>query len=180
MNAFLKSTQLTFALFAVYLIALYWIIVLKFNITAYHERVEPSINWIPFREAVLYGNLDLMETLLNILIFVPCGLYAGIILEKWSFGKKMVHFFCLSFLFELSQYLLKIGAFDITDLINNTAGGLLGLLIWTGLKNGFHEKFQAQKFINIVCLLGTIVIFSFLLFLKLNHLWIFRMELLPQ
>ena len=95
MKNFLKSNQLTFALFGIYLIALYWIIVLKFNISAYHERVERSFNWIPFREALLYGNLDVMETFLNILIFIPCGLYAGIVLENWRFGKRHTSNTCL-------------------------------------------------------------------------------------
>lgn len=174
-----KPTQVTFGLFSVYLIALYWIIVLKFNISAYHDRVERAINLIPFREAVLYhAPLDWNETLLNIFIFVPFGLYAGILWERWSFGRKAALFFLASFGMEASQYILKIGAFDITDLINNTAGGMLGLLTFYGLERAFRSRIKAQKFLNIVCLVGTVLIFSLLLFLKLNNLWIFRMQLM--
>lgn len=181
MKPLLKPTQLTLALFAVYLIALYWIIVLKFNISAYHDRVERSINLIPFREALLYqSKMDLNEILLNIFIFIPLGLYVGILGEKWSFGKKVGLFFSLSFLFELSQYILKVGAFDVTDLINNTAGGMLGLLINAGLERAFQSRIKAQKSINIICLIGTVLIFSFLIFLKINNLWIFRMQLLKH
>ncbi|OOG78296.1 VanZ family protein [Algoriphagus sp. A40] len=181
MKPLLKPTQLTLALFAVYLIAIYWIIVLKFNISAYHDRIERSINLIPFREALLYqSKMDLNEILLNVFIFIPLGLYMGILGEKWGIGKKVVQFFSLSFLFELSQYILKVGAFDVTDLINNTAGGMLGLLMYAGLERAFQGRIKAQKFINIICLIGTIMIFSFLIFLKINNLWIFRMQLLNQ
>ncbi|WP_026965956.1 VanZ family protein [Algoriphagus terrigena] len=174
-----RSTQITFVLFSVYLIALYWIIVLKFNITAYHDRVERVINLIPFREAVLFQSpVDWNETLLNIFIFVPFGFYAGILWEQWSFGRKVALFFSASFLMEISQYILKVGAFDITDLINNTAGGVLGLLIFAALERAFQSRTKAQKLINIVCVVGTVLIFSFLIFLKLNNLWIFRMQLM--
>lgn len=65
MNSILKSTQLTFALFGFYLISIYWIIVLKFNISAYHDRVERSFNWIPFREFVRYGKMDFPISKMN-------------------------------------------------------------------------------------------------------------------
>ena len=179
MKTLSKPTLVTFGLFSVYLIALYWIIVLKFNITAYHDRVERVINLIPFREAVLYQSpLDWNETLLNVVIFVPFGFYTGILWEQWGLGRKVVLFFSASFLLEVSQYILKVGAFDITDLINNTTGGILGLLIFNGLESAFQSRTKAQKLINIVCLVGTVLIFSFLIFLKLNNLWIFRMQLL--
>lgn len=178
MSAFLKSISLTLLLAIIYVIALYWIIVLKFNITAYHEKVTGNINWIPYREAVLYGNLDLVETLLNILIFIPLGLYTGVMLRGWNFGQKVLLFFSLSFLFETSQYVLEVGAFDITDLINNTLGGIVGLTIYSILVKSFKNVLKTQKFINILCLVGTVLVFSFLLFLKMNNLWIFRMQLL--
>lgn len=176
MNSILKSTRLTLALFGVYLIAIYWIIVLKFNISAYHDQVERIINWIPFRELVLYGIIDTTEITLNIFIFIPFGLFAGVLLEQLGFGKKVLLFFSLSFLFEVSQYILKVGAFDITDLITNTFGGIMGVLIYQKLEKALKSKFKAQKFINIFAVIGTIIIFSLLLYLKINDLWIFRMN----
>jgi len=170
MKAFFKSIQLTLALFATYLIALYWIIVLKFNISAYHAGIKRSFNWIPFREALRYGKMDLPEIILNIFIFVPFGLFVSVVLEQWSFGKKVILFFSISFFFEVSQYILRVGAFDVTDLINNTLGGIIGLMIYSGLQKAFNSRFKAQKIINILTIIGPIAIFSFLLFLKVNNL----------
>lgn len=175
MNSILKSTRLTFALFGVYLIAIYWIIVLKFNIGAYHDQVDERFNYIPFRELVRYGIFN-TEIILNVFIFLPFGLFAGVLLEQLGVFKKILLFFSLSFLFEASQYILKVGAFDITDLINNTFGGIIGLIIFARLKKALKSQLKAQKFINIFALIGTIIIFSFLLFLKINDLWIFRMN----
>lgn len=175
MNSILKSTQLTLALFGVYLISIYWIIVLKFNIGAYHDQVEERFNYIPFRELVRYGIFN-TEIILNVFVFIPFGLYAGVLLEQLGFFKKVLLFFSLSFLFEASQYILKVGAFDITDLITNTLGGILGVFIYQRLERALKSKFKAQKFINIFALIGTIIIFLLLLYLNLNNLWIFRMN----
>lgn len=181
MKTLLKSTNLTLALCAIYLVALFWIIVLKFNISAYHAGVERSMNWIPFPALFgMEGQGDRNELLLNVFIFVPFGWYVGILREKWSLGQKAGLFFSISFLFEISQYILKFGAFDATDLINNTLGGLLGLWVFQGLEKSLNSRLKAQKIINLIALVGTVVIFSILLYLKVNNIWIFRMELLSR
>lgn len=176
MNRINKSTQLTLALFAIYLIALVWIIVLKFNIDFSYMQGQRSINLIPYSEhLILNGKADFGELILNVLIFVPLGLYVGILFEKWKFAKKVALFSFMSFLLEVTQYMLGIGAFDVTDIINNTLGGLIGLMIYKGVEKAFKNRLKAQKFVNIMALAGTIFIFSFLLFLKISRLWIFRM-----
>lgn len=176
MKVIFKSTQSTSALFAIYLIALFWIIVLKFNIPFSYMGGQRSINLIPFNEPlILNGKADFGELILNVLIFVPLGLYAGILFEKWNFAKKVGLFSSISLLLEVSQYMLGIGAFDITDIINNTFGGVIGLLIYKGIEKTFKNRLKAQTFVNILALAGTIFIFSFLLFLKISKLWIFRM-----
>lgn len=137
---------------------------------------QRSINLIPYSEPlILNGKADFGELILNVLIFVPLGLYAGILFEKWNFAKKVALFSSISFLLEVSQYILGIGAFDITDIINNSLGGLIGLMIYKGVEKVFKNRLKAQKFVNILTLTGTIFIFSFLLFLKISRLWIFRM-----
>jgi glycopeptide antibiotics resistance protein len=171
-----KSTQLTLALIAIYLIALVWIIVLKFNIAFPYMQWQRSINLIPFSEPlILNGKVDFGELILNVLIFVPLGLYVGILFEKWNFAKKVALFSSISFLLEVTQYILGIGVFDITDIINNTLGGLIGLMIYKGVEKAFKDRLKAQKSVNILALAGTISIFSFLIFLKISRLWIFRM-----
>jgi glycopeptide antibiotics resistance protein len=139
-------------------------------------RGQRSINLIPYSEPlILNGKADFGELILNVLIFVPLGLYVGILFEKWNFAKKIALFSSISFLLEVTQYMLGIGAFDITDIINNTFGGFIGSMIYKGVEKAFKNRLKAQKSVNILALAGTIFIFSFLLFLKISRLWIFRM-----
>jgi glycopeptide antibiotics resistance protein len=181
MTSFFQSKRLTYGLLFIYLISLVWIIVLKFNLVAYHDGIERSINWIPFPKLFgIPGQGDRNELLLNVLIFMPYGLYAGILWHKWTLPRLIPVFLTTSFLFESSQYFLKYGAFDATDLVNNTLGGILGWLIFQGLKKVATSPKQARKWVNIFALIGTVLILGLLLFLKLNHLWIFRMQLLER
>ena len=71
---------------------------------------------------------------------------------------------------------MVIGAFDITDIINNTIGGIVGLVLYKGIEKAFKNSSKTQKFINIISLTGTILMILFLFLLKINRLWIFRMQ----
>jgi glycopeptide antibiotics resistance protein len=172
-----KTYKLTKVLFIIYLIALFWIIVLKFNIQFSYTGNLRRINLIPYSEPlILNGKLDYGEMILNILIFVPLGVYAGILFNRRVIGRNLFIIFLISFLCEGFQFILGIGAFDITDIINNILGGLIGLMICKGIEKAFRNTIKARKFINVIALIGTILIILLVFLLKIKNLWIFRME----
>lgn len=168
------ANKLTTLLLIIYLAVLFWIIVLKLNISFSYKGTR-NVNFIPFREPLLYnGRIDYNEIFLNILIFVPLGLYLGILFKKLTTARKVLSFFMVSLFCEICQFVLRIGAFDITDIINNTFGGIIGLLFLKGLEKAFNSPVKAQKLINIIATIGTILIVSTLLYLKINRLLMFR------
>ena len=177
MNSQKNSTlanKLTTLLLVIYSVVLFWIIVLKLNISFSYKGTQ-NVNLIPFREPLLYnGRIDYNEIFLNILIFVPLGLYVGILFKKLSIARKIFSFFMVSLFCEVCQFILKIGAFDITDIINNTFGGIIGLMLFKVLTKVFGNARKAQKLINIIATIGTILIVSTLLYLKINRLLMFR------
>lgn len=168
-----KLNKLTYVLFAVYLIALFWILVFKLGVHFSYMGNERSINLIPFSEPViLNGRIDFGEMIMNVLIFIPLGIYVGILFKRWIIGKKLFLFFLIRLTCEVVQFILAIGAFDITDLINNTLGGTIGLMIYIGIEKVFKNSVKAQKFINTIATIGTISIILFLFLLKTNKLGI--------
>jgi glycopeptide antibiotics resistance protein len=62
------------------------------------------------------------------------------------------------------------GAFDITDIITNALGGLIGLIIFEEIERIFNDSIKSQKFINIIAAIGTAIMISLLSLLKLNML----------
>lgn len=171
-----KTNKLTNGLFIIYLIALFWIILFKFNVHFPNRGNIRSINLIPFNEPlILNGKMDFGEIILNVLIFIPLGTYTGIIYKKWIIEKKLVLFVVISLILEGFQFILRVGAFDITDIITNTFGGISGLMIYKGIEKVFQNSLKTEKFINILAVIGTILMILFLFLLKINNLWIFRL-----
>jgi len=172
-----RTTILTRVLFITYLAGLFWIIVLKFNAPIAYMGKMRSVNLVPFkRPLILNGKVDFGEMILNVLIFVPLGMYAGALFKSWNIAKQVFLFFLVSFICEASQYILKLGVSDITDIIDNTLGGIIGLLIFKATAKAFNDSVKAQKILNVVATTGTILLISLLLFLKMGHLWLFRMK----
>lgn len=61
--------------------------------------------------------------------------------------KSILFVFFFSLAIEFLQYALSIGVFDITDIINNTLGGVLGVGIYNLALKKFKSKFKVDKFI---------------------------------
>ena len=159
------TNRLTTVLFIIYLIAMCWILLFKLGVR-FSYMGKRSVNLIPFSEPIILNS----ENVLNIVIFIPLGIYVGILFDRWMFGKKLLLFFLLSLVVEGFQYLLRVGAFDVTDIITNTLGGITGWIIFKAIDITFNNSVRAQKFINIIAATATIIVVLLLVLLKMNML----------
>jgi glycopeptide antibiotics resistance protein len=160
-----STNNLTIVLFVIYLIALFWILLFKLGVQFSYMR-NRRVNLIPFSD----GKMDVGEIILNVVIFVPLGIYAGVLLKRRTFSTKLFFFFLTGSMFEVLQFILRVGAFDITDIITNTLGGIIGLMILKAIEKLFKNSVKAQKFVNIIAAIGTILVISLLVLLKMNML----------
>ena len=72
-----------------------------------------------------------------------------------------------SFLLETTQYVLAIGRSDITDVLTNTAGGLLGLIVYLMVARLIGNRIKANRLFSIlagIVSVVVIVLLSFILF----------------
>jgi len=159
------TNRLTKVLFIIYLIALYWILLLKLGVQ-FSYMANRKANLIPFNEPLILTS----ENILNVVIFVPLGIYSGILVKRWTFSEKLLLFFLLSLTIEGLQYILRLGAFDVTDIITNTLGGIIGFLIFKGIEKTFNNSVQAQNFIITITATGTLLMILLLVLLKMNML----------
>ena len=160
-----STNKLTVVLFAIYLLALFWILLFKLGVQ-FTYMGNRSVNLIPFSD----GKIDVREIILNVVICVPLGIYAGVLFKRRTFGTKLLFFLLISSMFEVLQFILRVGAFDITDVVTNTLGGIGGLMILKAIEKLFKNSAKAQKFINIIAAIGTVLMISLLLLLKMNKL----------
>ena len=125
----MKRKEWTMGLYFVYLAFVVWVILLKFNITPADLPHLRNINLILYGDSgIINGQLDVRELVENILIFVPFGVYAGMLVKERSWWKVILAGAGFSLILETLQYVFAIGASDITDVINNTLGAALGML----------------------------------------------------
>ncbi|TFE00169.1 VanZ family protein [Jeotgalibacillus sp. R-1-5s-1] len=102
------------------------------------EVWQHNMNLTPFRNITMYlsgseyfnPNIILHNTLGNILIFLPLGLFLPILFKKCrNWWKMLLIGTGLSLLIELTQFFTMTGQFDIDDVILNGAGTLVGYLL---------------------------------------------------
>ena len=154
----------THILFTIYIFLVIWIILFKLAISVDQLPQFRSINLIPF----YYPNktaYQIREVLDNLIIFIPFGIY----LKFLDIDSKRTVFlgFLFSFSLELSQYIFCIGASDITDLITNTTGALVGVFIYYLLKKIFKEK--TNMIVITLAAIVTILFVSLIIIILINN-----------
>ena len=159
-----KSYYIASILFLLYLVLLIWIILFKlqFSITAL-DRVR-EINLIPFyyKEEISFHATEVLE---NVLIFVPFGIYLCLVFQRSRLRSKLLFIAGMSMLLEVCQYVLAGGRSDITDLITNISGGLIGIFLYNTVVRLFHNQRRIDQIIIISATIVTVVVGGGLLFL---------------
>lgn len=123
-----RQRNLSYFVFGIYLVLLVWLVLFKFALRAEDIAHMRGVNLIPFYyDTEVNARVHGKEVFFNILIFVPLGVYLSIFFPDRRFLWTALPGFLLSLFFEVTQYVFAIGATDITDLIGNTAGTLLGV-----------------------------------------------------
>jgi glycopeptide antibiotics resistance protein len=86
---------------------------------------------LPYIGDASYSKVAVKNLLGNIFLFLPFGLLLPAIKPEVDSYKKIFIFSVLfSLFFETTQLLLRIGSFDVDDLILNTLGAMLGYFLF--------------------------------------------------
>ena len=146
-----KSNYLATILFLIYLALLIWIILFKLQFSISNLDKMRSVNFIPFYYDKEIGAVfHLTEILENVLIFVPMGIYLQMLMPKVKLYAKIMMIAGTSFLLETTQYALAIGRSDITDVLTNTIGGLLGLIVYLMVARLIGNRAKANRLFSIL------------------------------
>jgi glycopeptide antibiotics resistance protein len=152
---------LTIVLFAVYAILLIAIVLLKFPFNYLGEHNPRVLNLIPF--AGTSGRGDWSEVVENILAFAPYGIYLCMLRPGWRFARTFLLIAATSVAFEAIQYAFAIGRADITDVIDNSLGGLLGIGVYFLIRGVLGSR--AHRALNILAIIVTALMLAFFLWL---------------
>ena len=142
-------------LFVAYLFILLWLVLFKFSyepIAVIRDLHMRSVNLIPF------ARTHTAEMILNVLAFIPFGVMLGVNFKQAGFKYKIASIFAFSLAVEIIQFVLAIGVTDITDVIMNTFGGVIGLSIYTSVNKTWNVRFLDHT----ILIFGTIIVLAVL------------------
>lgn len=99
------------------------------------ERVKLSI--VPFScyQAIADGDLYMIpQIIMNVVMFLPLGFFLKGLFVHWDWKKVVACGAMFSMAIELLQLVLQRGTAELDDLIHNTLGCYIGVLIFMGVK----------------------------------------------
>lgn len=100
------------------------------HLTYAFDGVYDNLNLLPFSDWIYgYGSFR-RETVYNMMLFIPFGFIAQRALKR-PYRITLLYGALFSFIIELSQLLFTSDRVcDITDVINNTLGTLVGIILF--------------------------------------------------
>lgn len=82
----------------------------------------------------------------NILLFIPLGFLLPLLVKRFrNFFLILFTGFLLSLFYECTQLITGIGVFDVDDMILNTSGTLVGIIIFYILKSLFSSPGEKKS-----------------------------------
>ena len=124
-----KSVVVSGLLFSFYISQVIGITLLNRTMT---EEARYDLNMIDVYRIALEGNSVFLTQLIgNILMFVPFGILVPVCFRRArSVWKILAVSFSFSLAIETTQLYTHTGLFELVDLLNNTAGGLIGYFLF--------------------------------------------------
>jgi glycopeptide antibiotics resistance protein len=149
--------KITLTFFSVYLLALVWVVVFKLQFSLDLLPNIRGINLLPFYEtSVKNASVYIFDKIYNTIFFIPYGIYVALLCPNSSFTSKIKPIFLTSLAFEVIQYIFGIGATDISDLILNTTGGILGFGVFYVIEKIFKSK--TNYFVNALTFVSVLLL----------------------
>lgn len=157
-------------LFIIYLVILVWVILFKLQFSLGDIDHTKSINLIPFHYSTAVGEqFHINEVMDNILIFIPFGILLSMLAPKMKLQNKVLIICGTSLVLETTQFLLSIGSTDITDVITNTLGGIVGITLYTLLLKAVKDKQKIDTMISVVAGIVTVLFLGLMAVLLLSN-----------
>ena len=162
------NKALIYATLANFLIIIVWIVIFKVNrawvpeMKEYFSRLPISSrvgkNYIPgysIITSVKNSGFSLSsDHFLNVLAFIPYGIIFPYIFKRKKYLYSVLVIVGSTVFFETFQLLSCIGAFDASDFLTNTLGGIIGLILYKTVFSKLRDN-VINVISSSICLIAT-------------------------
>ena len=150
--------RVLFIFFILYVSALTWIVLFKLTVPSNIVSLSRDrvINVIPFFEVITGEYFDTFDMIANIIAFIPFGIYTALVLKEIPTRSKLISAAVLSILYETVQFVFAIGVCAITDVIMNTLGAYIGILVYEFINSKTQTEYKTKKFVTVCSAISII------------------------
>lgn len=159
--------------FSIYILVLVWVIALKCNMEwpifvsklsmgsmTLAERAEWSFCHFRFNgDGPIYSKDAIEDMIVNVVLFLAVGMTLPIVLDRKKALTPLIAFF-ISLAFEMAQFFNTIGGFAYIDLITNTLGAVIGMIIVHFLLKALKPDVASKILVIFQFIFGIIVIYG--------------------
>ena len=159
--------------FSIYMLVLIWVIALKCNMEfpifmsklsmgsmTLAERAEWSFCHFRFNgDGPIYSKDAIEDMIVNVVLFLAVGMTLPVVLGRKKALTPVIAF-CISLIFEIAQFFNMIGGFAYIDLITNTLGSIIGMIIVHFLLKALKPDVASKILVLFQVIFGVIVIFG--------------------
>jgi len=150
-----RSATVLVGLLVVYLVLLAWAVLWKLETPWVGGAYRRVVKFVPFVSTARTGASTPVDVVTNVLLFVPFGVYLGLLAPRWSWRKVVGAAAGVSLVLEVAQYVLAVGSTDLTDVLVNSAGGAVGLGLLALARRRLGDRTGAVM--ARVCANGTVL-----------------------
>lgn len=149
----------------VYLYVLIRIVLFKYGFVS----VGRSINMRPLNFLTMLSDGTALDVALknilgNVAIFIPLGILSAYVLHRRKF-LSVILCMAVSIIFELIQFVAGLGVTDIDDIILNTIGGFVGMILYKLILEKIDKKVKLPiavfTFLSVFGLCGRAALFMY-------------------
>lgn len=111
----------------------YGVLLLYVTVFSRPSNCEMAYNLCPFSSYVQIGNGDgylLPQAIMNVVVFVPVGFLVRVVFKEWSMGEIVACGAMFSVVIETLQLVLLKGTAELDDVIHNTLGCFIGIVVY--------------------------------------------------
>lgn len=162
------TKKLACVLLALYALCLFWVVILKCNMYPAVEGTRLTIGKLPLFERMhfslaKFAKSDIPDIVVNILIFIPLGLLLPILKEKNPCIFTASVGILTTIIVEITQLITAIGGFTYIDIMNNSLGTFIGIMLYFEIRKALNKKT-----IKIAMILASTLCFGILVFATIN------------
>jgi glycopeptide antibiotics resistance protein len=157
-----KQRRITVCLTILYLAGVSAVILFKFPFRGDSLGSTRVVELTPFfvRE-IKNASFFRSNLIYNFLFFIPLGVFICVLEPERGFIRQLAPLVLLSLSYEVVQFVLGIGISDITDLITNSAGSAVGIVLHLLIQKTFGKKAPLIISAGGLCLVaGMLILFA--------------------